>query len=146
MNKLLISVTSLLGIAFLTSATFAQTPKPTPKVVTAAQVNGVWRSYDDYFYILALGHNKLRVDFEGLYHTIAKSVNTGEMSGEATIEGNVATLISEEFPKCKITMTFLPGKMVVQQGDDDCGFGHNVRSDGTYKRIKAGKPKFPSRP
>jgi hypothetical protein len=39
-------------------------------------------------------------------------------------------------------MTFLPGKMVASQESEDCGFGFNVRADGTYKRIKAGKPKF----
>ena len=144
MKRLSNTVTSLLAILFLISAALAQTPKPAPKIVTSPQVNGEWRSYDDYFYILAIGQNKLKVEFEGIYHTMSKSVNTGEISGEATIEGNVATLNSEEFPKCRITMTFLNGKMVVKQGDDDCGFGFNVRADGTYKRIKAGKPRFPS--
>ena len=137
MKRLLITACA---IVFLTAPLLAQTPKP--KVVTAAQVNGTWRSYDDYFYILAVGHNKLKVEFEGVYHTMAKSVNTGETFGEATIAGNVAILIPEEFPKCKITLTFLPGKLVVKQEDEDgCGFGFNVRADGTYKRIKAGKPK-----
>ena len=140
MKRILIITASVM--VSLSVSLQAQTPKP-PKVVTAAQVNGTWRAYDNYFYILALGHNKLKVGFEGVYHTLAKSVNTGETGGEATIEGNVAVLIPEEFPKCKITMTFLSGKMVVKQEDEDgCGFGHNVRADGTYKRIRAGKPKF----
>ena len=133
---------SPLVIALLVSPALAQTPGPKTKVVTAAQVNGVWRSYENYFSILALGQNKLKVQFEGVYHTIAKSVNTGDLLAEATIEGNVATLVPEDFKECKITLTFLPGKLVVKQNDDDCGFGHNVRSDGTYKRIKTGKPKF----
>ena len=33
------------------------------KVVTAAQANGVYRYYDNEFRILALGHNKLKVQF-----------------------------------------------------------------------------------
>src|ERR1051326_3028886 len=101
------------------------------KVVTAAQANGVYRYYDNEFRILALGHNKLRVQFSGVYHTISKSVNTGEATGEATIERNV-------------TMTFLPGKLVVKQDGQDfaCGFGHNVNSAGTYRKIRSGKPKF----
>ena len=66
------------------------------KVVTAAQANGVYKYYDNEFRILALGHNKLKVQFDGLYHTIAKSVNIGYASGEATIEGNVATFIPED--------------------------------------------------
>ena len=38
------------------------------KVVTAAQANGVYRYYDSEFRILALGHNKLKVQFDGIYH------------------------------------------------------------------------------
>ena len=118
------------------------------RVVTAAQANGVYRYYDDEFRILALGHNKLKVQFDGIYHTIAKNVNMGSASGEATIEGNVATFIPEGTQGCKITITFLPGKIVVEQDGDDatCGFGHNVRANGTYKKIRSGKPKFDSIP
>ena len=116
------------------------------KVVTAAQANGVYRYYDSEFRILALGHNKLKVQFDGIYHTIAKSVNMGYAMGEATIEGNVATFIPPDTQGCKITMTFLPGKIVVKQdgSDADCGFGHNVNATGTYRKIRGGKPKFES--
>jgi hypothetical protein len=126
--------------------TFPTPPKPTQKhqVVTAAQANGVYRFYDNEFRILALGHGKLKVQFDGIYHTLAKSVNMGSASGEATIEGNVATFVPEDTTACKITMTFLPGKLVVKQDGEDfaCGFGHNVNSAGTYRKIRSGKPKF----
>jgi len=114
------------------------------KVVTAAQANGVYKYYDNEFRILALGHNKLKVQFSGIYHTLSKSVNMGEASGEATIEGNVATFIPEDTQGCKITLTFLPGKLVVKQDGDDatCGFGHNVNAAGSYRKIRSGKPKF----
>ncbi len=115
------------------------------KVVTARQANGVYRYYDNEFRILALGQNKLKVQFDGIYHTISKSVNTGNAEGEATIEGNVATLVLSEFGPCKITMVFLPrGRLkVTQEGSDaDCGFGHNVYTTGTYRKIRSGKPKF----
>lgn len=114
------------------------------KVVTAAQANGVYRFYDNEFRILALGHGKLKVQFDGIYHTLAKSVNMGSASGEATIEGNVATFVPPDTQGCKITMTFLPGKLVVKQEGEDfaCGFGHNVNSAGSYKKIRSGKPKF----
>jgi hypothetical protein len=115
-----------------------------PKVVTAAQANGVYRYYDNEFRIFALGHNKLKVQFDGVYHTIAKSVNMGTATGEATIDGNVATFVPEDAHDCKITMTFLPGKLVVKQDGEDfaCGFGHNVNASGTYRKIRGGKPKF----
>jgi len=137
-------------VLILTAIFIATTPgsqsstAQTSRVVTAAQANGVYKFYDNEFRILALGHNKLKVQFDGLYHTIAKSVNMGSAAGEATIEGNVATFTPEDTQGCKITMTFLPGKLVVKQDGEDftCGFGHNVNSTGTYRKVRSGKPKF----
>jgi hypothetical protein len=136
----------LLVIVAATAAAFVSvTPGQSSRVVTAAQVNGVYKYYENEFRILALGHNKLKVQFHGEWMTRAGYPNTGEAIGEATIVGNVATFVPADITKCKITMTFLPNnKMVVaQEGfDADCGFGHNVMASGTYRRVKAGKPKF----
>lgn len=135
----------LTGILF-TALQLQPAPAQTSRVVTAAQANGVYRYYDNEFRILALGHGKLKVQFDGIYHTLAKSVNMGEATGEATIEGNVATFVPEDSQACKITLTFLPGKLVVKQDGEDfaCGFGHNVNSTGTYRKVRGGKPKFDS--
>jgi len=138
MKGLLLATTVL---AFATVNAQAQAPR----VVTAAQANGTYRSYDNEIRILALGHNRLKVQFDGIYHTVSKSVNTGYAEGEAIIDGNVATLELPEYGRCKINIVFLPGNRlkVVQEGDSpDCGFGHNVRADGTYRKIRGGKPKF----
>ena len=118
------------------------------KVVTAAQVNGVYGFYKVEFRVLALGHNKLKIQFDGVYVNIMKSVNTGYAEGEATIDGNIATFIPEDTQGCKITMTFVPGKLIVKQdgSDADCGFGHNVYATGTYRKIRSGKPKFQPAP
>src|SRR5437764_12723073 len=99
-----------------------QTP-PKHRVVTAAQANGVYRYYDNEFRILALGHNKLKVQFDGVYHTLAKSANIGYASGEATIDGNIATFKPEGTETCEITLVFLPGKLRFEQSGsyDDCG-------------------------
>ena len=133
-------------LAFIAATSLGATAQNS-KVVTAAQANGVYKYYDNEFRILALGHNKLRVSFDGVYHTLSKSINMGEAEGEATIEGNVATFIPPDTQGCKITLTFLPGKLVVKQEGDDatCGFGHNVYATGTYRKIKGGKPKFGSK-
>ena len=98
--------------------------------------------------MLALGHHKLQVQFNGEWMTRAGYPNLGEAIGEATIEGNVATFIPGDTTKCKITLTFLANRMkVVQEGlDADCGFGHNVIATGTYRRVKAGRPKWISIP
>ena len=96
------------------------------------------------FRVLALGHNKLKVQFDGTYRTIINSVNFGSASGQATIEGNVAIFLPEDTHDCKITMTFLPGKLVVKQDGENfaCGFGHNVNSTGIYRKVRGGKPRF----
>ena len=139
----------LLLILFTAAPGLSQTPvppKPAPKrvSVTAAQANGVYRYYDNEFRILALGHNKLKVQFDGVYHTLAKSVNMGYASGEAIIDGNIATFKPDDTERCEITLVFLPGKLRVEQSgsDADCGFGHNVYSTGVYKKTRSGKPKF----
>ena len=119
-------------------------PAPTRRIVTADQVNGLYRYNANEFRILALGHNKLKVQFNGEWMTRGGYPNIGEAMGEATIEGNVATFIPGDTTKCKITMTFLTNRMeVTQEGyDADCGFGHNVMARGTYRRIKGGRPRF----
>jgi hypothetical protein len=124
-------------------------PRPQKhQVVTAAQVNGVYRYFKSEFRILALGHNKLKVQFDGVYMTLANSPNIGYASGEATIDGNVATFKPSDTERCEITLIFLPKKLkVMQDGSDaDCGFGHNVNATGTYRKIKSGKPRFESPP
>lgn len=123
-------------------------PKPTGKrIVTAAQVNGVYRLYKSEFRILALGKNKLKVQFDGIYPT-PKSFNMGYAGGEAVIDGNIATFKPLDYEQCEITLIFLPNKLkVMQDGSDaDCGFGHNVYATGTYKKIRGGKPKFETPP
>ena len=116
----------------------------TSRVVNATEANGTYRDSGNEFRILALGKHKLKVQFDGTYHTIAKSVNYGSARGQATIEGNVATFSPEDTRGCKITMTFLTNKLVVKQDGEDfaCGFGHNVNATGTYRKVRGGKPRF----
>jgi hypothetical protein len=138
--KPLIPIASLVLLA--SSIASAQTPG---RVVTAAQINGVYKSGRNEFRVLALGHNKLKVQFNGEWMTRGGYPNIGEAIGEATIVGNVATFIPGDTTQCKITMTFLANnRMVVEQEglDAECGFGHNVMARGNYRRVKAGKPKW----
>jgi hypothetical protein len=148
MKKIFLVVLCIVICSVSAAAQGTTSPKPpaTRKIVTAAQANGVYRYYQSEFRILALGHNKLKVQFDGVYPTLAKSVNLGYATGEATIDGNVATFKPADFGQCKITLVFLPGKLkVTQDGSDaDCGFGHNVNATGTYRKIRSGKPKFDS--
>jgi hypothetical protein len=113
--------------------------------VTAAQVNGTWRSKTGTFKVWALGKQRLQVEFFGVYEyktSAGPMANTGEGSGIAFIEGDTATFKpdgSEE--DCKITMRFREGKLIVEQ-EGGCGFGLNVTANGTYKRVSSGRPRF----
>ena len=113
--------------------------------VTAAQVNGTWKAKWGEFKIWALGHQRLQVEFSGVYEyktPQGPSANTGEGSGIATIEGDTATFKPEGAEEeCRITLKFAGNKLIVTQ-TGICGFGHNVTAAGTYKKISAKKPKF----
>jgi len=119
-------------------------PQSTRPVLSAAQVNGLYRYRRNNFRVLMLGRHKLKVQFNGEWMTRWRYPNLGEAIGEATLEENVATFIPKGTTQCKITMTFTPRRMdVTQQGTDtECGFGRNVMATGTYRRIKRGRPRF----
>lgn len=148
MSKPFIASVLFLSASLGAAAQAPPTRPPQKQVVTAAQVNGVYRFYRSEFRILALGHNRLKVQFDGVYTTLAKSVNIGYAGGEAIIDGNIATFKPPDTERCEITLVFLPGKMRVEQSgtDFECGFGHNVNATGVYKKIRGGKPKFESPP
>lgn len=114
------------------------------RAATADQVNGLYRYNRNEFRVLAIGHNKLKVQFNGEWMTRGEYPNIGEAIGEADIEANVATFIPGDTTKCKIILTFLRNRVeVLQEGlDADCGFGHNVMATGNYRRVKAGRPRF----
>jgi len=117
------------------------------KSVTAAQVNGTWKTKYGEFKIWALGRQRLQVEFSGVYEyktAQGPTANTGEGSGIATIEGDTAIFKPEGAEEeCRITLKFTGGKLVVMQ-TGICGFGNNVTAAGTYKKVSGKKPKFES--
>jgi hypothetical protein len=119
------------------------------KIVTAAQVNGTWETKNAEFDILALGHQQLGVQFNGVRDasngTGNGNVFAGNASGIAHIEGTTAVFKPDDAGDCTITMEFDGKVMRVSQqdgNDADCGFGMGVRADGVYKKTKSGKPTF----
>ena len=117
------------------------------RIVTAVEANGTYRSGRNEIKILALGHNKLRIQMNLTYEYKSPSgpmANVGEASGEATIENDTAIFHRPDTQNCTITIRFLPGNRikVAENHTINCGFGLNVSSEGTYKKIKSGKPKF----
>lgn len=114
-------------------------------MVTAAQVNGTWKSGGSTFKVLALGKQKLKVEFFGTYEYESQwgpTANTGEASGIAIIKGDTAIFKPDVGDKsCEITMKFTEGKLIVKE-EGLCPFGFNVSSQDTYLKVSKKKPKF----
>ena len=87
--------------------------------VTDAQVNGTWKAKWGEFKIWAAGHQRLQIEFSGVYEyktPQGPSANTGEGSGIATIEGDTAIFKPEGAEEeCSITLKFTGNKLVVTQ-------------------------------
>jgi hypothetical protein len=134
-----------LGIMCFALASIATAVADTHQSVTAAQVNGTWKTWGGEFKIWALGKQRLQVEFSGVYeYTIpqGRTANEGQGSGVAAIEGDTALFRPEGAEEeCQITLRFSNGKLLVTQVGL-CGFGHNVSAEGTYKRVSSKKPKF----
>jgi hypothetical protein len=139
---------SVVLLALLISAFFATTGIAGERSVTAAEATGTYRDAkgNSEIRILALGHGKLKVQLALVYEFKSGEgpmANLGDALGEATIENDVAVFVPAETGDCKITMTFLPnGKLKVEQQGEECGFGHNVRAEGMFRKISRDKPKF----
>src|SRR5256714_12337814 len=131
--KLLLAL--LLVLIVFTSAI----PQAT-RIVTAAEANGTYRYRRNEIKILALGHNKLRIQMDLTYEYKTSSgpmANVGEASGEATIENDTAVFHPPDTENCTITIKCLRGNKIKVTEDRtiECGLGMNVTSVGTYTRI-----------
>ncbi len=127
------------------------------KAVSGAEVTGTFRmnftgkfkGNSNNIKIAALGGGKLQVSMDLVYPYEYKkgemSANMGNADGTATINGDTATFKPDGTETCTITIKFLKLgviKVTEDGGTDGCGFGHNVYSDGTYKKISSKKPNF----
>jgi hypothetical protein len=127
------------------------------KSVSGAEVTGTFRmnftgkfkGNSNEIKISALGGGKLQISMDLVYPYTAGSgemtANMGEADGTATINGDTAIFTPEGTDTCKITIKFVKLgiiKVTEDGGDGGCGFGHNVTSDGTYKKSSGKKPNF----
>ena len=125
--------------------------------VNGGEVTGTFRSYFKGKYkgsynevkILATGKGKLMISLALTYPYTTPggelSANTGEASGTADINGDTAIFSPPETENCQITIKFVKLgqiKITEESSGSGCGFGNNVSSDGTYKKISSAKPKF----
>ncbi len=150
----------LIVFAIVSSVFCIKTSAQNRKSVSASEVNGTFR-YDftgkfkgssNEIKILALGKGKLKISFELVYPFLMNDgeimVNLGYATGIAEIEADQAVYTAEnEYgdEPCRILIGFVkPGEIIVTQesSGSDCGFGHNVSSEGRYKKISSKKPTF----
>lgn len=114
-------------------------------VVKASLVNGTWSGKRGVMRVWALGKQRLRVEFYGLYeyNTPAGPIaNVGAARGMAQIKGDTAILKPDEMEtRCTIKLQFAGQRLIVSQ-DGECDFGKHVTSAGEYRKISSRKPKF----
>lgn len=94
--------------------------------------------------VLALGGNRLKVKFEGLWEYSYEGepiANVGEAEGEVTLEGDTAVLQPEGSSPCRIILRFVENRISVMQ-ESDCGFGQHVNANGQYMRRSRRRPEF----
>jgi hypothetical protein len=151
----LIVVFALASMMMFSVGAYAQNSRAS---VSGAEVTGTFKmsfigkkfkDFSNELEILALGGGKLKFAFDLIYPYTLKngevSVNMGGLSGEVDSKGDTAVYESDEYGACKITIKFVrPGEVKVTQDGSDgtCGFGHNVTSQGTYRKVSSKKPKF----
>lgn len=151
----MVALFALVSMMLFSASAYAQNSRAS---VSGAEVTGTFKmsfigkKYKDFsnqLEIQALGGGKLKFAFDLVYPYTLKngevSVNMGGLSGEIDIKGDTAIYQSSEYGDCKITIKFVrPGEVKVTQDGSDgtCGFGHNVTSQGTYKKVNSKKPKF----
>jgi hypothetical protein len=118
--------------------------------VSSSEVTGTFRLYfsggskGDYNQakISSIGKGKLKVSLSLIYpykdSNGQMTANMGEAEGTAEITGDTAVFTPEGAETCKISIKFVkPGQIKITEdgGENGCGFGRNVYSDGAYIKV-----------
>ena len=140
-NLGLFSIVLLLLVPFLTGA---QTPAPSNTI--PRNVTGHYRLRQEEFRnrldVQQLPGGKIKFYLLALWvsYNNPENIHNGEIQGIARLENGMALY---EADQCKVTMKFLPNRVVVTQtGEAECGFGANVTATGSYRRVDNKKTKF----
>ena len=132
----------LLTLSVFASGQTTLRSKPTNKSVTGHYVmrREEFRNRID---VQQLPGGKVKFDLLALWVSAnnPENVHNGTAQGIVDLKNGVAVY---EGSSCKLTMTFLPGKIRIVQSDDvgDCEFGFNVTATGSYRKIDSKGPRF----
>jgi hypothetical protein len=106
-----------------------------PTAVEVRGVTGTYRREDDSsLEVVELPGGKVRFALHALWKGARweeYGPNLGEAYGEVPLAKGVGVYKEDE---CRWTMRFSSGKIEIEQAGD-CGFGHNVTANGTYRRV-----------
>jgi hypothetical protein len=69
------------------------------------------------------------------------SANMGQLDETALIDADTA-VIKQTDSDCSITIKFVKAGTIKVTQTGECGFGHNVMANGTYRKISSRKPSF----
>jgi len=131
-----------LAVLFTALLAVGPTPAPIERARPAASPTGTYahvRSADNTIQILALPDGRIRVGFDG-----TNGVNFGRLFGTATLEGGAGSFAPYDTEGCRIHLHVSAETLTVRQEGHsaDCGLGHGVLAEGTFKRTSRKKPRF----
>lgn len=134
----------VLAVSLPANAQQQDGPPVQPRV---SQFTGTYVNRTGDWKILDLGNGQLRVACSLTYLYKVRGLLTahiGEGSGEASLTGTTAVFKPKGTTACTITLKFVANKVIVKQdgSDANCGFGHKVYANGTYRRQNKRPPKF----
>lgn len=137
----------LVILALILPANAQQKDGSPPARPQTSQLTGTYVNRTGDWKILDLGNGKLKAACSLTYLYKVRGLLTahiGEGSGEATLTGKTAVFKPENTTACTITLKFVGNKLIVKQegSDADCGFGHHVYANGTYRKQSSRPPKF----
>ena len=132
----------LLTLCVVATAQTTLRGKSTNKDVTGHYVMRR-EEFRNRIFVQQLPGGKIKFDLLALWVSAnnPENVHNGTAQGIMEIKNGVAVY---EGSSCKLTMTFLPGKIKIVQSDEvgDCEFGFNVTATGSYRKIDSKRPKF----
>jgi hypothetical protein len=110
----------------------ADLKEPHPKTVPSMVLEGLYNSVggEATVTVKKTGEESIYVSGLATWHGAGEMVNTGDLDGEATVQGNTAIYRKGE---CEATLTFGPATLTVED-NLKCG-GLNVTFTGEYNRM-----------
>jgi hypothetical protein len=110
-------------------------------------VTGTYKYVLNSLEVLELPDHKVRISFTGFWPNGRKRVetrNVGSFDEIVPLKGRTAVVKPRYGKECAITLEFKASSVIVVQEGYQCGFGFNVETDGTYRKVSSKPPDLPT--